>query len=93
MIKCIIRFFITVLITVFCIIPGIEGQCFDTNFAFQAGERIRYNVAYNWHFIWVNAGMVQFEVKNAEFLKRDVYHLDAYGTSYRAYDWFFKVRD
>lgn len=93
MIKYIIRYFITILITIFSIVPKIEGQCFDTNFAFHAGEKIRYNIAYNWHFIWVNAGLVEFEVKNAKFLERDVYHLNAYGTSYRAYDWFFKVRD
>ncbi len=93
MIKVIVKCFIAVLLIVFCIIPAINGQCFNSNFAFQVGEKITYNVAYNWHFIWINAGCVEFEVKNAKFMGRDVYHFDSYGTTYRAYDWFFKVRD
>lgn len=93
MIKDIIKCFITILIAVFCIVTIVEGQCFNTNFAFQVGEKITYNVAYNWHFIWINAGYVEFEVKNAKFMERDVYHFDAYGTTFKAYDWFFKVRD
>ncbi len=93
MIKDAVKCFVTLLITVFYTTPDLEGQCFSNNFAFQAGEKITYNVAYNWHFIWINAGQVEFEVKNADFMGRDVYHFKARGTTFRAYDWFFKVRD
>ncbi len=71
----------------------VRGQCFDTNFTFQVGEKITYQVVYNWHFIWLNAGRVEFEVKKTKFLDRDVYYFDAYGKTFKAYDFFFKVRD
>jgi hypothetical protein len=92
-IRSIIKYFITLLTAVFCITSSIDGQCFNNNFAFQVGEKISYNIAYNWHFIWINAGQVEFEVKNAKFMDRDVYHFDAWGTTFKTYDWFFKVRD
>lgn len=93
MIKVLIKCFTNVLFTVLFITPATEGQCFNNNIAFQVGEKITYIVAYNWHFIWVNAGRVEFEVKNAKFMERDVYYFDAFGATFKAYDWFFKVRD
>lgn len=70
-----------------------NAQCFDTNFCFSAGEKVNYKVVYNWHFIWLNAGWVEFEVKESTFMKRDVYHLYSFGSTFKGYDLFFKVRD
>jgi hypothetical protein len=70
-----------------------SAQCFKYNTAFQAGERLTYNVIYNWGFIWIGAGDVIFNVKETSFRGRPVYSLDAHGSSYPSYDWFFKVRD
>ncbi|MBA7577680.1 hypothetical protein ES708_19533 [subsurface metagenome] len=70
-----------------------DSQCFEDNFAFQEGEIIHYQAYYNWGFIWLNAGYVQFEVKEGNYLGRPVYHFDSYGVSHKSYDWIFKVRD
>ncbi len=70
-----------------------NSQCFKYNTAFQAGERLTYNVMYNWGFIWIGAGEVVFTVRETNFRGRPVYYLDAHGSSYSSYDWFFKVRD
>jgi hypothetical protein len=70
-----------------------NSQCFRYNTAFHAGERLTYNVMYNWGFIWIGAGDVVFSVKETNFKGRPVYSLDAHGSSYPSYDWFFKVRD
>ncbi len=70
-----------------------NSQCFKYNTAFQTGERLTYNVMYNWGFIWIGAGDVVFSVKETSFRGRTVYSLDAHGSSYSSYDWFFKVRD
>lgn len=70
-----------------------KSQCFKYNSAFQTGERLTYNVTYNWGFIWIGAGEVVFSVKETNFRGRPVYSLDAHGSSYSSYDWFFKVRD
>jgi hypothetical protein len=92
-IRYIIKCYLTVLVVFFSFNSLVKGQCFDTNFTFQVGEKITYQVVYNWHFIWLNAGRVEFEVKRTRFLDRDVYYFDAYGTTFKAYDFFFKVRD
>jgi hypothetical protein len=60
---------------------------------FKAGERITYKASYNWGFIWINAGHVEFKVSETQFENQDVYHLNCYGTSLKSYDWLFKVRD
>ncbi len=64
-------------------------QCEMRNTAFQAGEELTYKVYYNWNFVWLSAGEVTFRVReiNGE------YHLAAHGSTYKSYDWFFKVRD
>jgi hypothetical protein len=72
---------------------GLYSQCFKYNSAFRAGERLTYSVVYNWGFIWIGAGEVVFDVKETKFHDRPVYSLDASGSSYSTFDWFFKVRD
>lgn len=60
---------------------------------FNAGEKISYDAAYNWGFIWINAGNVQFEVNETKYAGNEVYHFNSYGSSIQSYDWLFKVRD
>lgn len=60
---------------------------------FNSGERITYKAAYNWGFIWINAGNVEFRVTESEFENQKAYRLNCYGTSLPSYDWLFKVRD
>lgn len=61
----------------------------DPGSTFQGGERLTYRVYYNWNFVWLTAGEVQFEIKD----EGDVYHLDVTGKTYSSYEWFYKVRD
>lgn len=70
-----------------------QNSCFRNNFAFKEGEVLKYQAYYNWGFIWLNAGFVEFKVKKSSYLTRPVYYFDAYGASHKSYDWFFKVRD
>jgi hypothetical protein len=83
----------TLLILGIFIYLNLTGQCFNKNFAFKEGESLKYQVFYNWGFIWLNAGFVEFKVKQSSYLTRPVYYLDAYGASHKSYDWIFKVRD
>ncbi len=85
-----ITFFSALLIFAFSL---ANSQCFENNFAFREGEIIHYQAYYNWGFIWLNAGYVDFSVKSANYLDREVYHFDSYGASHKSYDWIFKVRD
>ena len=72
---------------------GLQSQCVSRNTSFVVGEKIVYDIAYNWQFVWISAGEVTFMVKSAKYQGKQVYHFDSYGASYKSYDWFFKVRD
>jgi len=81
------------LATVFLVTLSATAQCNGRNSAFQSGEKISYNVYYNWGFIWINAGIVNFTVKEQTYKGHPSYFLKSYGRTYKAYDFLFKVRD
>jgi hypothetical protein len=66
-----------------------NGNCSTRNMAFTTGEELTYKVYYNWNFVWLSAGEVTFRVEESN----GEYHLSAHGSTYKSYDWFFKVRD
>ena len=69
---------------------GTELDLCDTDdHNFQAGEQIVYELYYNWGFIWIPAGEVEFLVKD----KEDFIEITAIGSTYQSYDSFYKVRD
>lgn len=70
-----------------------NSQCIKTPLTFKEGEKITYDAYYNWGFIWVHAGEVEFSVKAASYQTKPVYHLVATGNSRKNYDWMYKVRD
>ena len=80
----------------FCLILNISylrGQCSDQEISFQPGEKLTYEVAYNWGVIWVDAGEVYFKTDTSILNNKAVYGFEAFGTSYQYYDWIYKVRE
>ncbi|MFU8842405.1 MAG: DUF3108 domain-containing protein [Bacteroidales bacterium] len=74
--------------------PGVGAQCdIDSPTSFLPGEFVRYEVAYNWGYLWVNAGEVYFRADTLTFQQVPCWTFESYGTSYKFYDWLFKVRD
>lgn len=59
---------------------------------FSLGEKLSYELVYNWGFIWAKAGKVDFEVRDSILKGQKYYHFYSYGSSYRTWDWFYKVR-
>ncbi len=76
-----------------CCSPVLRAQCGDENFSFGDGEVVTYNAYYNWHFIWINAGILNFSVAADTFQNRPAWFLSAYGCTFSGYDPFMKVRD
>jgi hypothetical protein len=70
-----------------------SGQCFTGNNVFGDGEKISYEVSYNWGPIWMDAGLVTFSVNKEKYLGKDSWHLKSTGKTHTGYDYFFKVRD
>ncbi len=69
------------------------AQCRIDSKAFAPGEVITYKAYYNWGIIWLHAGEVEFNVTSKKYQGRDVYHLYAFGTTFKSYDWIFKIRE
>jgi len=61
--------------------------------SYQAGEHIQYRAVYNWGVLWLNAGIVEFYVRETEYESKPALAFVSLGRSYPTYDWFFKVRD
>lgn len=84
---------IFLLIGIWLNVVSIKAQCKPAVWSFQAGEELYYDVVYNWGFIWVEAGKVDFKVTKEHLDGREVFHFASIGVSLKKYDWFFKVRD
>lgn len=92
MIKVLLRYFLFNGCFLVLLTPVIS-QNFSVNNAFQEGENITYEVAYNWGPIWVDAGLVTFSVEKDKYLGNEAFHLKSTGKTYASYDLLFKVRD
>jgi len=84
--------FIVVLFA-FIIGPHSYEQCVNSEFSFNPGEQISYEVAYNWGILWVDAGEVQFKADTITHSGEKSFFFEATGNSYKYYDWIFRVRD
>jgi hypothetical protein len=80
---------------IFCSIfsYSVFSQCTIKHNPFKGGEIINYQAFYNWGFIWIHAGNVQFKVLDKIYKQHPVYLLEATGNSLKNYDWLYKVRD
>jgi hypothetical protein len=70
-----------------------DNFCGIHNTAFMAGEKITFEVYYNLSKLFVGAGEASFRIILEKLNGRPVYHVIGEGSTYRRYDWFYKVRD
>ena len=82
---------------IFCFIAQTHysqyKDCDIVNTAFKSGEEIKYTISYNWFIFWTEVGEVTFTVSESEIFDNQCLHLLGTGTTYKSWDWFFKVRD
>ncbi len=83
----------TLLGLVFLMHLPMSAQCYEGAKVFEPGEVVQYHAYYNWGFVWINAGKVSFSVDETMWEGRQALHLKSYGSTYKAYDVLFKVRD
>lgn len=88
-----IKRFYCVIVIVFVFVALAQSQCTIKHKPFKAGEVLNYQAFYNWGFIWIHAGDVQFRVNDKFYSKQPAYQLEATGNSLKNYDWLYKVRD
>ncbi len=71
----------------------VSESCEIPHMAFQSGESLTYKVYYNWGAVWLSGGEVYFKLTGETFKGYSVLHASGEATSYKSFDWLFKVRD
>lgn len=70
-----------------------QSDCTPSAIVFRSGETLTYEVYYHWGFVWANAGEAVFALSREPFQDKASFHISGTGTTYKNYDWFYKVRD
>ena len=80
---------------VLCLASVCQSQmlCDIDNKPFASGERIHYQLFYNWGLLWIQAGACEFSVSSAIWNNKRVYQLMAQGKTQKSFDSFYRVRD
>jgi hypothetical protein len=86
-------YFLPIIIAFSGIISSAVSQENVVNNTFKEGEKITFEVSYNWGPIWVDAGLVTFSVEKDKYLGKESYYFKSTGKTYTSYDLFYKVRD
>ena len=76
----------------FCL-PKVYSQCPAENTAFKAGERLTYDLYFQWKFIWVKCGSAYYTMKSATYQGKSVLRNDLLFTSNKRCDAVFTMRD
>ena len=83
--------FLLILFSLFLIPDQTSGQ--NAEYPFKSGEQALYGAYYNWNFIWIQSGEVEFRADTFQYKKQKAWHLKAVGKTFKAYDLLYSVRD
>ena len=72
---------------------SVHAQCAAKNEAIQPGERLTYELKFNWKFIWVSAGEAKMDLLPVTYEGKPCYQTTLYSVSNKTVDMFFKMRD
>ena len=75
------------------IAPSARAQCVAKNDAFLPGEQVKYDLYFNWKFIWKRVGTASLTTNSAVYRSRSAYRFDLLCTGSKKADFFFKMRD
>ncbi len=84
---------LVVLLSFLPCISSAQDFCGLKNSAYKEGEALRFKIYYNAGALWAGAGEVVFRVAKETYDGKPVYHITGDGSTYKSYDWFYKVRD
>ncbi len=75
------------------VVPVCHSQADLEVYAFGDGELLEFTVSYNWGWLWIDAGSVDFRASKLPDNEVASWYFLSTGRSFRKFDWFFKVRD
>jgi len=86
-------FFTVFLIQFLFFFCPVKTSAQSPDYPFKSGEYARYGAYYNWHFIWIQSGEVEFNANTVVSYGQSAWSLSAIGKTFKAYDLLFAVRD
>ena len=72
---------------------NLHAQCPAENRAFQSGERVTYDLYFNWKFIWKKVGKAYLDTDSCLYQGTPAYRYSLLTTTSKNMDFFFKMRD
>lgn len=70
-----------------------DMECNNLKIDFGSQEILNYKVSYNFGFIWIDAGFVDFKSTKQNLNGQETYHFISTGMSEKKWEWIYKVRD
>ncbi len=70
-----------------------KAQCTFRNSAFKSGERLTYNLYFNWKFVWVTVGTASFDTDQTTYRGQAAYRGSLITRGNKRADRFFVLRD
>lgn len=81
----------------FCFFGSItnetQAQCAVQYDGFQPGEKVTYELSFNWKFVWTKAGEASLTFSNTTYDSKPAYRMDLIAAGNKRADFFFKLRD
>lgn len=71
----------------------VYAQCGAKNEAFKPGERVTYDLYFNWKFIWYKAGDARMSIDATTYKSKPAYKISLLSIGSKRADFFFKMRD
>ena len=84
---------IGILCSIWLGVLSADAQCAAKNEAIKPGERLTYELKFNWKFIWVTAGEAKMDLLPVTYEGKPCYQTTLYSISNKTVDMFFKMRD
>jgi len=75
-----------------CALSG-WAQCKFVNEAFQPGERLSYDLYFNWKFVWIKCGSATYSTRSARYKGSEALKMDLLFMTNKKFDSFFTLRD
>jgi len=86
-----VRGFLLVLLCVLSLL--CNAQCKQENKAFKAGETLKYDLYFNWKFVWVKCGAAHYTIKSQNYQGKQALRNDLLFISNKKCDAVFTMRD
>ena len=82
-----------VLLCLLVLPAAMRAQCPAVNTAFLPGERVSYDLYFNWKFVWIKVGEARMGITEDYWQSQPAYRIRLESVTSKKADLFFKMRD